>query len=624
MNYQVGDLISTIPLAPKEMKKYTTKKVVKKKRSEKEIENALQIKKESSSQTSRVHDEIVQKASRKTNFKTGAEGGIDTVVFDAKGSFSLETDSSRQSAHTKKSFREAVLKAAQEYKNERRTEIQFSDSEDFEETNSGEISNPNDELPVTYLFYELQRRYKIRQKFKKFTPVILVANEVPRPDEIDEDWLLAHDWILRRAILDDSFLPALDYLSEGFVGDEIALEALQRNMEAQFNMVSKLSEQALKNAEIVKTAEDELAKAVKKYNPNKDSGGFFTNLFRGLTFGASTMLEGGDGGGEKDPKGRMVVEAANAFLDRASGRLKNIRSDLNEEVTALEAAVNRFSETVKEQFNRRTEILRLRAHVKDNILYYMQAIWDLEPSDQRYFRIFDHPVDTIGGNAGMEVTMIPFESTNPFILDPMISTEHAARRINSKLEITEDDIITKQLFEVADLDNLLGYKGNYMIFQLKENNLITHYMSQDYKEVDENSAAGCDPDPYGGMGCEDVLELVKCYKKNNIDITDEMKVELTRYITERSNLPFKEVDEVVVPSDSLYIESLPGAHPILEDFKLVHRAVDVKQAQAEVRQRELENIRYAGRVLNKEWDDPEIQKKVVVKGADGPDIDLTP
>jgi hypothetical protein len=41
-------------------------------------------------------------------------------------------------------------------------------------------------------------------------PVILVAQEFPRPDEIDEDWIIANDWILRRVILDDSFLPALN------------------------------------------------------------------------------------------------------------------------------------------------------------------------------------------------------------------------------------------------------------------------------------------------------------------------------------------------------------------------------------------------------------------------------
>ena len=45
-SYQVGNLVSTIPLAPQETRKYTTKSVVKKTRNVKEISNALRSKKD--------------------------------------------------------------------------------------------------------------------------------------------------------------------------------------------------------------------------------------------------------------------------------------------------------------------------------------------------------------------------------------------------------------------------------------------------------------------------------------------------------------------------------------------------------------------------------------------------
>src|SRR5215471_1237602 len=41
LTYQVGDLVSTIPLAPKEVRRYTTKTVVKKTRAVKELEDSL-------------------------------------------------------------------------------------------------------------------------------------------------------------------------------------------------------------------------------------------------------------------------------------------------------------------------------------------------------------------------------------------------------------------------------------------------------------------------------------------------------------------------------------------------------------------------------------------------------
>ena len=71
---------------------------------------------------------------------------------------------------------------------------------------------------------------------------------------------------------------------------------------------------------------------------------------------------------------------------------------------------------------------------------------------------------------------------------------------------------------------------------------------------------------------------------------------------------------VIVPSDQLYIEALPGTHPILEDFKLMHRALDVKKVQAEVRHAELENLRLAARLANGEYGDPDVEKKIVIEG----------
>jgi len=71
---------------------------------------------------------------------------------------------------------------------------------------------------------------------------------------------------------------------------------------------------------------------------------------------------------------------------------------------------------------------------------------------------------------------------------------------------------------------------------------------------------------------------------------------------------------VIVPSDSLYIEALPGTHPLLEDFKLIHRAIDVKRAQAEARKAELENLRLAARLSRGDLRDPDVDKVVVIEG----------
>ena len=75
-NYQVGDLVTTIPLAPKEIRRYTTRKVTKKTRATKELEDQLQTRRTESSETSRVESEIVEKAQEKTNFNVTAKESI--------------------------------------------------------------------------------------------------------------------------------------------------------------------------------------------------------------------------------------------------------------------------------------------------------------------------------------------------------------------------------------------------------------------------------------------------------------------------------------------------------------------------------------------------------------------
>ena len=79
-----------------------------------------------------------------------------------------------------------------------------SESE-FETSTATEIQNPNEEIPLTYVYSKLQKQYEIHTQLSEIHNVIMIAEPIPKPWEITLDWIRRYDWILGRALLDESF-----------------------------------------------------------------------------------------------------------------------------------------------------------------------------------------------------------------------------------------------------------------------------------------------------------------------------------------------------------------------------------------------------------------------------------
>ena len=183
----------------------------------------------------------------------------------------------------------------------------------------------------------------------------------------------------------------------------------------------------------------------------------------------------------------------------------------------------------------------------------------------------------------------------------------------------DDDFVT--LAEVADLDNLMGFKGNYLIFPLKQSNALTDFMMTPY--VDSELGLR-DPDEFANWTPEEFVAYARALNEEMQEQLQDEEItaeevqatidQLTEQYKRLISAPRRAQDQITVPTGSLYIEALPGAHPILEDFKLMHRAIDVKKVQGETRKIEMENVRYAARLLADEHEDPEIEKKIIVEG----------
>jgi hypothetical protein len=604
--YQAGALVKTVPLAPKETRKFTKKQVVRRERAERESDNSLEARRAERTETARAEVEIFAKATAKTNFELRTEGGVNIAIANAKASGAFAHEAATDSHETKKEFREAVFKAAEEYKAERALEIKVTEFDESTADEAGEISNPNDEIPVTYLFYELERRYRVSEHLRAVTPIVLVAQEMPKPNQIDEDWILAHDWILRRVLLDDSFAPALDYLATRVVGDDIAVQEQYQHVRRLRKLVEELKDEHLllekmsgQRWQALQAAISNRALAIQA--EEEDDG---VMPFGGVAV-VPTSVTGVFGGSPESPEAARVREdAAREELDRLVRQSKEVVAKLEREETALNAAQADYTKALSGHVNRKAQIARLRTHIKANILYYMQAIWSHEPPDQRYFRLHEVMVPVLKGERTYAVEDVPDAIPTP-------PDWKKPTKVVMKVQL-DPTLEYKHLEEVADLDGLLGFKGNYMIFPLRERNDLTDFMTLPYVDP---SLGVRDPDPAAGWTLSELSDYICCLKQHSTEKEfDRKRPGLIEAYTALIARPRIDEEELVVPTASLFIEALPGAHPILEDFKLLHRAVDVKKVQAETRGLELENVRAAARLLAGEREDPTIERKIVVEG----------
>jgi len=607
-HYQVGDLVKALPMGPKEIVRYTTRTVTKKTRATKEIEDSLETRRSESADTTRVDGEIVAKALERTTFNLSATETFGGDGMSISATQSGGGESRKDSARTKREFRESVLRSVQEYRQQHRMEVDTTETSETEATSFHEIQNPNDELAVTYLFYELQRQYRISERLHRLAPVILVANAVPAPHQIDDAWLVEHDWILRRAILDDSFRPALDYLTKSFTGAEVNIRILEAHAKAQKQLVENLNQQIEVQVAVLAANQASVGEAVSKLATTQEQQGLFESVKRIFD---PLKLTGGGNEGAIDAA-QAMVDYQKETVDRAERERARLLAQLEAAVSALHAAVDKLSSAVKEHYDRVAEVDRLRVHVKENILYYMQAIWRQEPPDQRFFRLYDLDVPIVTADADADVPV----TAGAGALGPraLVDRLRGNDTVTVSLPMSSVTVTHKKLSEVADLDNVLAYKGNYMVFPLKENNYVTLHMMQDYLEVGDELLIR-DPDENGDFSIDDLRELATCVHKKSPDTFRDLREDFERVLIERLTSPRRDNELVVVPTSSLYIECLVGTHPLLEDFKLIHRALDVKKVQAEVRHAELENVRLAARALTGEVEDPDIEKKIVIEGA---------
>jgi hypothetical protein len=598
--YQAGDLAGTLPLAPLETRSFTTKRKTSTSRTGTSERSQSASSDSTSGLTSRAEGEI----SRQVDMAMKAGARLDSSV---KGGFlgnggalsfggNFGSDMGNTSAQAKRELRETTRSFAQEYKDENRVEVTSSTSAetDFEQVRT--ISNPNNELTVTYLFYELQRRFEVSERLNDLTPVILVAYKMPAPNAIDEAWLLAHDWILRDVLLDQRFLTVFDMLSQSFTGDEVAVEILEEQWRTQLRIVHELREQLFSHTKLRDEARDALDRAAQSAANIPEMDGSKKKVAQEL---ALHLL------GEANEE-----EAARQAMDWADIDLQTAEATLREGIGALERATDAYTQAVVARLNRRTQLDHLILHIKENILHYMQAIWSREHPDQRQLRLYDLKIDWPGQASA--VFQRPPSSGTVSPLSGGRFTPGSAPQVTGTIKLDLPEFFeTRWLHEVADLSKVLGFHGNYGVFRLNDMNAFSAYLLQDF--LDDYFGVS-DPDPSGDLPtAEEALALAKC-EWSKPGLTDREKDQIGEWLVDALDAAEAVSQMVVVPTGELFIEALPGSHPILEDFKLQHRAYDMQKAGTEVTLAQIEVLRRAMRLQDGDASDPDVDKTVRIDG----------
>jgi hypothetical protein len=609
ISYQAGKLVKTIPLSPKEERKYSVKTTANLKTTRKQAQKNNSSLQNEISSTSRAESEIIAKAHDKSNFNMSVK--LDYSHISSQVGFSK--DAEKDTSQSKKDFREAVIKAVQEFKEERSFEVDTEEAINSEYNESGTVVNPNDELSLTCLFYELQRRYRVSEQLYRVMPVVLVAQQVPYPNQITEAWIVAHDWIINRVLLDDSFRPTLQYIAQKNVGDDFSIRELRKNLRQQRTLVTNLQLEFAKLKQGVENKYAAMESAVRERIEEEHE----KRTFRWWWWWDNPNRPDTP----PDPEmAKALEQAASDEHKYAVEKAEKMALNVQREVNALHQITLEYNAAMREHLDRITQTRRLIAHIKNNILFYMQAIWSMEPPDQRYMRLYKVMIPHFEATRTCVVADTPADDIFQSFREPgkVKYTAWLHGQINRNPD-GSPAVTYKQLVEVADLDTVLGFKGNYMIFPLKEHNALTEFMAAPY--VDEAFGA-MDPDELSNVNLEEFSKYVCCLHDESPDEYERLKPVLREWLEKLLADPLRNGDEIVIPTGSMFIELLPSDRSLLENFKLKHREWDVYKVQAEVRRMELENVRYAARLLNAEMEDPDIEKKIVVTNGTQPSISV--
>jgi hypothetical protein len=216
----------------------------------------------------------------------------------------------------------------------------------------------------------------------------------------------------------------------------------------------------------------------------------------------------------------------------------------------------------------------------------MHAIWAATHPDNRFFELYDDEVPFHTPNPA-DYTLQP--ASGPAALQNLPGIEDSGADL--ELVVAAPDVTTvparRRLADVADLDRPLGFRGNLVVFELRQCSQLTDHMVAEYLDPVSGVA---DPGALSGISTGELVDYIQAAIERGV-LNDG---DLNRLKTVARQLHREQrdwADEFVLPTGQLFLEALKGQTTLLEPFKLVHRGLDVLSAEEDVRAKRIDALR---------------------------------
>ena len=213
---QRGELIRTVPAAPGDEDPGSTEvaSVTRTRRSAERLTSTDTLIERAG--TTRNLDDVVgdavQAAIEAMKWPRDSDGSINTGVrgLAATTDMGLESEYRESSRDATTRLDDMMLRMATTIRDDIASPVDTEPEQSVASSSSPQPDHATAQDAATYVYSRLQTRYQVLTRPAEIQHVVLIAEKLPAPAEIDASWVRRHDWILAKVLLDESFREALD------------------------------------------------------------------------------------------------------------------------------------------------------------------------------------------------------------------------------------------------------------------------------------------------------------------------------------------------------------------------------------------------------------------------------